>query len=80
MNQGQQRENNTEDGSSRQGQEEGLRGGVVKEFGTDTYTLLYLKWIFNKDLLYSTRNLLYIMQQPKWKKNLEKNRCMFVYD
>ena len=27
---------------------------IVMEFGTDMYTLLYLKWIINKDLLYST--------------------------
>ena len=26
------------------------------EFGIDMYTLLYLKWITNKVLLYSTRN------------------------
>ena len=32
--------------------------GIVKEFGTDMYTLLYLKWIANKDLLYSTWNCL----------------------
>ena len=30
--------------------------GIVKEFGIDTYSLLYLKWINNKDLLYSTGN------------------------
>ena len=30
--------------------------GIVREFGMDTYTLLYLKWITNKDLLYSTEN------------------------
>ena len=30
--------------------------GLVREFGIDTYTLLYLKWITNKDLLYSTGN------------------------
>ena len=28
--------------------------GVVREFGMDMYTLLYLKWITNKDLLCST--------------------------
>ena len=28
--------------------------GIVREFGIDMYTLLYLKWIINKDLLYST--------------------------
>ena len=26
---------------------------IVREFGMDMYTLLYLKWITNKDLLYS---------------------------
>ena len=36
--------------------EEGCGEGTVREFGTDMYTLLYLKWITNKDLLYSTWN------------------------
>ena len=30
--------------------------GIVREFGMDMYTALYLKWITNKDLLYSTGN------------------------
>ena len=30
--------------------------GIVRGFGTDIYTLLYLKRITNKDLLYSTGN------------------------
>ena len=30
--------------------------GTLKEFGMDVYTLLYLKRITNKDLLYSTGN------------------------
>ena len=30
--------------------------GVVKDFGKVMYTLLYLKWIINKNLLYSTWN------------------------
>ena len=30
--------------------------GVVREFGMGMYTLLYLKWVSNKDLLYSTWN------------------------
>ena len=29
---------------------------LVREFWMDTYTLLYLKWITNKGLLYSTGN------------------------
>ena len=35
---------------------EGQGEGIVKEFGMDLYMLLYLKWITNKDLLYSTGN------------------------
>ena len=31
-------------------------GGIVREFGNDIYTVLYLKWITNMDLLYSTGN------------------------
>ena len=33
-----------------------MEGRIVKEFGIDMYTLLYLKRITNKDLLYSTGN------------------------
>ena len=29
---------------------------TVREFGINGYTLLYFKWIINKDLLYSTEN------------------------
>ena len=29
---------------------------MVREFGINMYILLYLKWITNKDLLYSTGN------------------------
>ena len=35
---------------------EGWGGQTVREFGMDMYTLLYLGWIFNKVLLYSTGN------------------------
>ena len=30
--------------------------GIVRESGMDMYTLLYLRWMTNKDLLYSTGN------------------------
>ena len=33
-----------------------VQGGIVRESGMDMYTLLYLKWITNKYLLYSTGN------------------------
>jgi len=35
-------------------QGEGWGEGIVSELGMDMCTLLYLKWIINKDLLYST--------------------------
>jgi hypothetical protein len=35
---------------------EGWEGGIVRKLGIDMYTLLNLKWVSNKDLLYSTRN------------------------
>ena len=31
-------------------------GGIIREFGRVISTLLYLKWITNRDLLYSTWN------------------------
>lgn len=34
----------------------GKDGGRDRESGMDIHTLLYLKWITNKDLLYSTGN------------------------
>ena len=33
---------------------EGWREGIVREFGMNMYTLLYLKWITSKDQLDST--------------------------
>ena len=38
------------------GREEGWGEGIVREFRVDMYTLLYSKWITNKDLQYSTGN------------------------
>ena len=37
-------------------QGEGLGEGIVREFGINMYTVLYLKCITNKDLLYNTGN------------------------
>ena len=34
----------------------GTGEGIVREFKKDMYILLYLKWVTNKDLLYSTGN------------------------
>ena len=35
------------------GDEEVFGKGIVREFGVDMYTLLYLKQITNRDLMYS---------------------------
>ena len=54
--------------------------GIVRQFGIDMYTLLCLKWITNKDLLYSTGNsLLSVMQQPGWEGSLGENEYTYMY-
>ena len=35
---------------------EGSGAGIVREPGMDMYTLLYLKWITNRDTLHTTEN------------------------
>ena len=52
---------------------EGCGEGIVREFGINMYTLLYFKWITNKDLLYNTRALLKVMRQPEWEGHLGEN-------
>jgi len=53
---------------------------MVRECETDIYALLYLKWITNKDVLYSTGNSAQYFLTPKWGKNLKKNRFMCMYN
>ena len=50
---------------------------MLREFGTNMYTLLYLKWMINKDIAQGT--LLNAMWQPRWHRNLEKNGYMYMY-
>ena len=59
--------------------EEGWEDGVVREFGMDMYTLLYLKWITNKHLLYRTWNSARCYGQPEWEGSLEENGFMYMY-
>ena len=56
----------------------GLGDGIVREFGMDMYTLVYLKCITNKDPLYSTGTLLNTMWQPGWKGHLGENGYMYM--
>ena len=47
----------------------GVWGGMEWEVGVSRCKLLYMEWINNKILLYSTENLLIICcHKPKWKK------------
>ena len=55
-------------------------GGIKWETGTDIYTLLYMKWITNKDLLHSTRNLPQYSLMTQVGKKIFKREwiCVFV--
>ena len=59
--------------------EEGCGDGMDGEFGMVMYTLLYLKWITNKDLLYRTWNSAWCYGQPEWEGSLEENGFMCMY-
>ena len=45
----------------------------------DMFTLLYLKWIINKDLLIADETLLSAMWQPGWEKSLGENGYIYMY-
>ena len=47
--------------------------GIVREFVINMYTLLYLKWITNKVLLYSTGNSAQCYVAAWWERSLGKN-------
>ena len=49
--------------------------GWLTDFGIDMYTLLYLKWIINKDLLYNTWN----SDQCYMAACMGENRYMYIY-
>ena len=53
--------------------------GIVRESGFYMYTRLYLKWITNKDLLYSTWNSAQCYVAAGWEGGLGKNGDMYMY-
>ena len=56
-----------------------MEEGIVRNFGKVLYTLLYLKWITSKDLLYSTWNSAryYV---PAWMgEDVGENGYMYMY-
>ena len=56
---------------------EKIGDSIIREFGTDKYTLLYLKWITNNDLLIAQGTLHNSMWQPEWEGNLGKNGYVY---
>ena len=52
---------------------------LAREFGMDMYTLLYLKWITNKDLLSHTRNSDQCYVPSRWEGSLREKGYMYVY-
>ena len=57
----------------------GRRGhGILREFGMDMNTLLYLKWI-TRTYWIAHGTLLNVMWRPGWKGGLGENRYMYMY-
>ena len=52
--------------------------GIVKEFGIHMYVLLYLKWITNRDLLYSTWNSAQCCVAAGWEGSLGENGSKYM--
>ena len=56
----------------------GRGGGINWEIGIDIYTLLYIKYITNKDLLYSTGNSTQYFVMAYMRKE-SKKEWIYVY-
>ena len=56
-----------------------MRERIGREFGMDMYTLLYLKWITNKALLYSTGNSAQCFLVTRMEEGVGKNGSMYIY-
>ena len=50
--------------------------GIVREFGMDLHTLLYLKWIAN---YIAHGALLNVMWHPRWEGSLGEKVYMYMY-
>ena len=53
---------------------------IDRELGMDMYTLLYLKWITNKDLVQSTRNSAQCYVAAWMGEVIGENGSMYMYD
>ena len=53
-------------------------GEIIGEFGISVYTVLYFKWISNKDLLYSTSNSTQFSSVNYMGKESKKKECLYL--
>ena len=53
--------------------------GIVRDYGKVMYTLLYLKWIINKDLMYGTWNSAQCYMAAWMGEGLGENGYMYIY-
>ena len=51
---------------------------LVREFEMDMYTLLYLKWINDKNRCIAHGTLFSVMWQPRWEESLGENGYMYM--
>ena len=58
---------------------EGYGERIVRKFGMDMYTPLYLKWIANKDLPLARGTMFNIIWQPGWEGSSGENGYMDMY-
>ena len=53
--------------------------GIVGELGMDMHTMLYLKWMTNKDLLYSTENSTQCYVTAWMRREFEEDGYMYIH-
>ena len=53
--------------------------GIVREFGMDMCTQLYLKWITGRSHCLAQGTLLNVMWKPEWEGSLGEDGCMYMY-
>ena len=56
-----------------------MSGGIVREFGMDMYTLLYLKWITNETHCLAQKSLPNDIWQLGWEGSLGENGNMYKH-
>ena len=53
-----------------------VEGGMDSQYGIDIYSLLHMKWMVSRDLLYTTGNSLFCDMEKNLKKNGYKSTIL----